>query len=266
MKNLQELNEELLSANKDLKERNTELLRSNNELTSFNYIASHDLQEPLRKIQVFISRIFEDKELVLSDKNKDYFNKMQISANRMQILIDNLLAYSKVNGTHKIFENVNLNFILDNVLNELAQTATIEDNKAIIKHAALPEIKGIPFQLKQLFTNLIDNALKYGHPERNTVIDIQSVVVEGKDIDDPRADKNKSYFNITFADNGMGFEQEYAEKIFALFQRLHDKQSFSGTGIGLAICKKVAENHAGFMSATSVLNEGATFSIYIPTL
>jgi hypothetical protein len=251
-------------ASKTLEDKNSELLRSNIELASFNHVASHDLQEPLRKIQMFISRIYDDKELNLSERNKDYFNRIQSSASRMQVLIDDLLAYSRVNGTDKIFERVDMNDILETVLYEMIQAQIIDEKKVKIKYAKLPDIQGIPFQLKQLFTNLIENSLKYSDPSRPPVIDIRSVVVTGTDVPNARADINRKYNKISVTDNGMGFEQEYAEKIFSLFQRLHDKLTFSGTGIGLAICKKVVENHHGFITAKGVPGKGATFEIYLP--
>ena len=250
--------------NKEIENKNAELIRSNIELASFNHVASHDLQEPLRKIQVFISRIFDDKELHLSERNMDYFKRMQSSANRMQILIDDLLAYSRVNGTDNTFEKTDLNLIIETVLNEFAQAQTIEEKNITINFSNLPEIGGIPFQLKQLFTNLIGNSLKYNDVNRPLIINIQATVVDGNEIPNANIDANKKYNKITVSDNGLGFEQEYAEKIFTLFQRLHDKQTFSGTGIGLAICKKVVENHHGFIVATGTPNEGATFDIYIP--
>lgn len=251
-------------ATQELDNKNIELIRSNIELASFNHVASHDLQEPLRKIQLFISRIFDDKELNLSERNMDYFKRMQSSANRMQILIDDLLAYSRVNGTDNTFEKTDLNLIIETVLNEFAQAQTIEEKNAIINYDNLPEVNGIPFQLKQLFTNLIGNSLKYNDANRATIINIQSSIANGNDIPNTTIDANKKYHKITINDNGLGFEQEYAEKIFTLFQRLHDKQTFSGTGIGLAICKKVVQNHNGFIIATGTPNQGATFDIYLP--
>lgn len=266
MKNLQELNEKLLLANKELEERNLELLRSNTELTSFNYIASHDLQEPLRKIQLFISRIFDDNDHNLSEKNQAYFYRIQASANRMQVLIDDLLAYSRTNIIDKKFDKVDLNIVVQNVINELAQSQSVEEKNAIVNYTSLPTIQGISFQIKQLFSNLIDNAIKYCEPNRQPIINISSTVVHGKNIVDVNADQQKKYYKISVADNGMGFEEEYAEKIFMLFQRLHHKQAFSGNGIGLSICKKVVENHLGFITVNSKSNQGTTFSIYIPTL
>lgn len=251
-------------ASKTLEDKNSELLRSNIELASFNHVASHDLQEPLRKIQMFISRIYDDKELNLSERNKDYFNRIQSSASRMQVLIDDLLAYSRVNGTDKIFERVDMNDVLETVLYEMMQAQIIDEKKVKIKYGRLPDVQGIPFQLKQLFTNLIGNSLKYSDPSRPPVIDIRSVMVSGAEVPNAKADSKRKYNKISVSDNGMGFEQEYAEKIFSLFQRLHDKLTFSGTGIGLAICKKVVENHHGFIAANGVPGEGATFEIYLP--
>lgn len=264
MKPLEEFNEQLLQENKELREKNQELTRSNTELASFNYIASHDLQDPLRKIQLFISRIHDDKELILSDKNQDYFRRLHTAANRMQLLIDNLLSYSKINGNNNSYESVNLNDIIENVMSELIHLHFSEQEDVVINYNRLPIIKGIPFQLKQLFTNLLENSIKYHQPGKTPVIDIHAVMVTGKDFSKDSTLENKRYHAISLKDNGIGFEQQYAEKIFALFQRLHDKQSYSGTGIGLAICKKVVENHNGFITATSIPNEGSTFTIYIP--
>jgi len=251
-------------ASKHLEDKNTELERSNVELASFNHVASHDLQEPLRKIQLFISRIFNDQELNLSEKAEEYFKKIQLSANRMQILIDDLLSFSRLSNADKIFVETDLNKIIDSVLQEFEQTQTIEEKNAIINYENLPQVRGIPFQLKQLFTNLIANSLKYSAPDRSPIIDIQSTIVNAADITAIETDNHAKYYKISIADNGMGFEQEYAEKIFTLFQRLHDKQAYSGTGIGLAICKKTVENHHGYITATGIPNQGSVFNIYLP--
>lgn len=251
-------------ASKSLENRNIELLRSNVELASFNHVASHDLQEPLRKIQLFISRIFDDEELEISEKNKNYFNKIQASAKRMQLLINDLLAYSSVNGTDKTLEKTDINEILETVLYELELAQTIEEKNAKISFSSLPTVNGISFQLKQLFTNLIGNALKYNKSGVYPIINISAEIINGEDVPNEFADDFKKYHKISITDNGMGFEQEYAEKIFTLFQRLHDKQTFSGTGIGLAICKKVVQNHQGFIEAKSKPNEGSTFIVYLP--
>lgn len=253
-------------ASKEIEKKNGELIRSNIELASFNHVASHDLQEPLRKIQLFISKILDEENLNLSERNMDYFLRMQASASRMQILINDLLAYSRVNGTDNTFEITDLNVIIETVLSELSQAQTIEEKNVTVNYKDLPEVNGIPFQLKQLFTNLIGNSLKYSNGDRAPIINIQATIADGKDIPNANVDANKKYNKISVSDNGLGFEQEYAEQIFTLFQRLHDKQTFSGTGIGLAICKKVVENHHGFIIATGKPDEGAIFDIYIPVL
>lgn len=251
-------------ASKNLENRNVELMRSNVELASFNHVASHDLQEPLRKIQLFISRIFDSNDLNLNEKNENYFKKIQASAKRMQLLITDLLAYSSINGTDKIFEETDLNEVIETVLYELELAQTIEEKNAVVNFSSLPIINGIPFQLKQLFTNLIGNALKYTESNVNPIINITAEIVDGEKVPSEYADKIKRYHKISIQDNGMGFDQEFAEKIFTLFQRLHDKKTFSGTGIGLAICKKVVQNHHGFIQAISKPNQGSTFIVYFP--
>lgn len=262
-------NKKLAYQNEEKEKRAEELLIINKELSAFTYIASHDLQEPLRKTQLFISRIFDSTEQTLSEKNMDYFKRIQASANRMQVLINDILDYSRVTEeTEKTekFKKADLNSIVQNVLHELTLAETIEETKTNVIYGKLPEIQGIPFQLKQLFTNLINNSIKYRAPGRAPVIDIQSSVVNGADIENTNANASKEYYKITVADNGIGFEQQYAERIFTLFQRLHDKQAFSGTGIGLTICKRITENHNGFITATGIPNQGATFAIYFPVV
>ncbi len=265
--------EELIIANKELafqniekEKRAEELLATNEELSAFTYIASHDLQEPLRKTQLFISRILDDKELALNERSKDYFNRIQISANRMQLLINDLLAYSRITETKESLSNINLNDIIQNVLLEPTLIQTIEATNTTVNYSNLPTIQGVSFQLEQLFTNLIINSIKYSDTNRSPVINIKCKLVESTDVHDERADPAKKYYHISVSDNGIGFEQQYAEKIFMLFQRLHDKQTFSGTGIGLTICKKIVENHNGFISAKSISNYGTTIDIYLPTI
>ncbi len=257
-------NKELAFQNEEKEKRAIELTIANKELSSFTYIASHDLQEPLRKTQLFISRILDDKEQVFTEKNMDYFKRMQVSSKRMQMLINDLLAYSKVNEPDKELIKIDLNDVIDNLLEELTLVQTIEETNTTINYDSLPKIKGIIFQLEQLFTNLITNAIKYSEPTRAPIITIKSVIVKGSEIINEKANPTKKYYKITVSDNGIGFEPEYAEKIFILFQRLHDKQTYSGTGIGLTICKKIAENHNGFITATSVPGQGSTFAVYFP--
>jgi len=247
---------------KSIEDKNAELQAINKELASFNHIASHDLQEPLRKIQTFISKIQEDDLERISEKGKEYFSRVRISANRMQQLISDLLTYSHVNKSDKLFESTDLNSILKVVLEEL--NPTLEEKKGHVETGDLPTVKVIPFQFEQLFTNIIENSLKYSKPDIHPEISISSSVVNGNDIPEAKESKYRKYHKITISDNGIGFDPKYASTIFTLFQRLHDKAEYTGTGIGLAICKKIVENHNGIISAEGHLNEGSSFHIYIP--
>ncbi|WP_333877709.1 sensor histidine kinase [Flavobacterium sp.] len=255
-----DVTDEVLSS-LSLEQQNLELEASNKELLAFNYVASHDLQEPLRKIQTFISRLSDKEYDNLSDNGKEYINRILSSAERMRILIDDLLQYSRANKTEKVFEKVNLNDLLENAKVDLAQS--IEEKSAVIEHESLPKMTVIPFQIQQLFINLIGNSLKYSKDNvpPNIKISCQKVTAT-EETQIPKNTKDK-FYKITFEDNGIGFEQEYAEKIFILFNRLHNKNDYAGTGIGLAICKKIVENHRGFIFAKGEPNIGATFTIYL---
>jgi PAS domain S-box-containing protein len=252
---------QLEEINQTLELKNKELENSNAELASFSYVASHDLQEPLRKIQAFSSRIIETEKL--SDKTQDYFNRIIAAGERMQNLILALLDFSRTNTTEVILEPCDLNTIIEESKSDLH--LSILEKQAIIEHENLPTINGVYIQLSQLFTNLIDNALKYSRPEIKPHIRITASIIEGKIIEHTSASKQTKYHAIQFADNGIGFEKEYENKIFELFQRLHHKNEYSGTGIGLAIVKKIVINHNGFIIAEGKPNIGSTFTIYIPT-
>ncbi len=245
-----------------LEEKNHELERSNKELESFNYLASHDLQEPLRKILTFISRILEIEGPNLSNTTKDYLARMQSSATRMQKLIDYLLMYSRTNRANQVFEEVDLNAILENTKQELS--LVIEEKKAAISSSHLPVIWGIAQQLQQLFINLISNSIKYSRENIPPVIQVKSEIASGTEINGGLIEKPKNYYKISFADNGIGFEQEYADSLFLLFHRLHDKSEYSGSGIGLSICKKIVENHFGEITAEGRPDAGATFTVFLP--
>jgi signal transduction histidine kinase len=248
-------------ASLSLEQQNIELEASNKELLAFNYVASHDLQEPLRKIQTFVSRLSDKEYTNLSDSGKEFIDRINASVNRMRILIDDLLQYSRANKTEKVFEKVNLNDLLENAKFDLAQS--IEEKNAIIQSEELPSMTVIPFQIQQLFINLIGNSLKYSKQNVVPKIKISSKkVVALEDEQIPKNTKDK-FYKITFEDNGIGFEQEYAEKIFVLFNRLHNKNEYAGTGIGLAICKKIVENHKGFIFAEGKPNKGSIFTIYL---
>ena len=245
-----------------LEERNLELERNNKELSSFNYVASHDLQEPLRKIQTFISRL-EDKEAAsLSEKGILYLDRIKKAATRMRLLIDDLLQFSRTNKSEEAFEVTNMNIMLESAKQELAEMISEKDAK--ITADAIPMITVIPFQIQQLFTNLIGNSIKYSKKNTPPIITISYSKVKADDVLKLKKPKYNYYHKIVFTDNGIGFEQEYAENIFVLFNRLHNKNEYSGTGIGLSICKKIVENHQGYIFAEGKINEGAIFEVFLP--
>jgi signal transduction histidine kinase len=243
--------------------RSAELVIANQELESFNYISSHDLQEPLRKIQVFASRLIADESQNLSAKGKDYVFRMQDAANRMQALIADLLAYARTTSSERKFEITDLNTVLVSVKRDLADI--LAEKNAIIEVAEMCHARVIPFQFHQLLENIIGNALKFAKSDLPPHIVIRSRIIKGSEWNSLKLLPEKEYCHITIADNGIGFEPQYKDHIFQLFKRLHDKEKIKGTGIGLSIVKKIVDNHSGLIIATSELNKGATFDIYIPT-
>lgn len=250
--------------NEILQAKNLELERSNAELESFNYIASHDLQEPLRKIQAFSERILTKEANNFSTFSQDYFRRINAAAARMQNLIDALLSYSRANSSNISGEPTNLNVLLSEVLEDLQEQ--ILDKNARVHFSTLPVLNIVSIQIHQLFINLIGNALKYSKPGIIVEINIIATMMNGKDIADPNAVASLNYWKISITDNGIGFEQQYDKKIFELFQRLHGSSDYIGTGIGLAICKKIMRNHQGFISAIGIPDTGAIFNIYFPIL
>jgi signal transduction histidine kinase len=247
---------------KQLEDMNRELTKMNEELTSFAYVSSHDLQEPLRKIQMFSKRIMEKEVHVLSDEGKNFFQRMDNAANRMQLLINDLLTYSRTNTSQKHFEKTNLNLLITEVKQELYER--ISATGTIIACESLPELSIIPFQFKQLFTNLITNSIKFARTGVTPYIQISVEQIDGHTLEYPTANREKKYWHISVADNGTGFDPRFNEQIFGLFQRLHGRRDYEGTGIGLAIAKKVVENHSGFIAAEGKENEGATIHLYLP--
>ncbi|WP_207512984.1 hybrid sensor histidine kinase/response regulator [Longitalea luteola] len=245
-----------------LEDMNRELIKINEELTSFAYVSSHDLQEPLRKIQMFSKRILEKEINSLSEEGKNFFLRMDNAANRMQLLINDLLTYSRTNTSQKQFQKTSLNDLIMDVKQELYERIMATDT--IIECEPLPELEIIPFQFKQLFTNLLANSIKFAKPGERPHISITSSLVDGSQINYPTADKEKRYWHIAFADRGTGFDPQFNEQIFGLFQRLHGRKEYEGTGIGLAIAKKVVENHNGIITAEGKENAGATIHIYLP--
>ncbi|MEO5674817.1 MAG: PAS domain S-box protein [Chitinophagales bacterium] len=257
------LTEDQMKTNaRNLELKNRELEKINEDLASFAYVSSHDLQEPLRKIQTFASRIVETELDNLSDSGKDYFSRMQAAAERMQNLIKDLLAYSRTNSTERKFEKTDLNTLVEEVKNDLKEV--IQEKNAIIETTNLCEANIIPFQFRQLMQNLISNSLKFAKPGKQPHIVIQDNIVLGSALRDKIPEPEKNYCHISVKDNGIGFDPKFRLRIFEVFQRLHGIDKYQGTGIGLAICKKIVDNHQGIITATSAPDEGATFDIYIP--
>jgi signal transduction histidine kinase len=245
-----------------------QLVLSNKELEQFAFIASHDLQEPLRKIQTFADLILEHQN-ELSDNAKNYFNRIQLAAQRMKVLIQNILDYSRTNNTERKFENTDLNTIVDEVKNEL--TEIIVEKKAVIEAVNLAEVYTNLSLFRQVMSNLILNALKFSRPGVAPHITIKSEMVDGVQLQkmmtgllQGKSLQVKMYCHISVCDNGIGFDSQYKDKIFEVFQRLHTKEIHTGTGIGLAIVKKIIDHHNGVIIASGEIDKGACFDIYIP--
>ncbi len=245
---------ELKRANEMLSRQNLELEQKNKELNSFTFVASHDLKEPLRKISIFSSRVIETEEPNLSPQGSDYLNKIAENSSRMQNLIDSILTYARAEK-EMAFTQTDLAEIAKNAITTLQET--IDEKEATVEYANLPAIAAIHEQMEQLFINLISNSLKYSKAGVKPHIRINA---------EKQTQTGATFWKISFADNGIGFDEAYKEKIFQIFQRLHTKDQYSGTGIGLAICKKIMDNHNGSISATSVPNEGAVFTVILPAV
>ncbi len=259
---MQELESQVKLRTNELEKFNQELERKNKELESFAYISSHDLQEPLRKIQIFSARIIEKENQALSETGKDNFMRMQNAANRMQTLINDLLVYSKTNITERKFEKTDLNKIIQEIKEDLSDE--LKEKQATIETTELCNINIIPFQFRQLMYNLIGNALKFSIPNTAALIKINCETAKGIHFNNVKLEPQKNYIRITVSDNGIGFEQQYSKKIFEVFQRLHGRSEYIGTGIGLSIVKRIVENHNGIITAESELGKGATFHIFLP--
>jgi PAS domain S-box-containing protein len=248
--------------NDELRQRNLDLKSLNDELSTFAFIASHDLREPLRKIQVFSQALVEIENGNLSDRGKEYFKRMTAAVDRMNNLIDSILAFSRTTASSKQIELLSLNDILLHVIHEYNDV--IEEKKVLVEHDALPDFTGNALQFTQLFQQIIGNSLKFQQGDVVPTIRITSEFLSGEEINDPYAIREKQYLKLEVTDNGIGFDQKYAGKIFQMFQRLHTLSEFPGTGMGLAICKKIVENHGGFMVAKSNPGDGAVFTCYFP--
>ena len=258
-------NHELAFQNEEKEKRAAELVMANKELQLFLNISSHDLQEPLRKIQMSASRITEEDYNGLTAKGRDHFMKMQDAARSMQTLIEDLLTYSRTNTEERKFETIDIVALMEDVRDELKEAF---DEKHAVLH--LPEscyiANVIPFQFKQLLHNIISNALKFSNPGVPPDIRIICDEVKGGDTLLESLQHDQAYHHIAISDNGIGFDPIYGEKIFEVFQRLYGKDTYKGTGIGLAIVKRIVENHNGEITATSEVQKGACFDIYIPVI
>jgi light-regulated signal transduction histidine kinase (bacteriophytochrome) len=259
---LRQRNADLRKAEKNLQEKNRELEQINNQLSSFAHIASHDLQEPLRKIQTFSNRLFDLEGAKFSDKGKEIHRRIYESSRRMENLIHDLLAYSKSNRNSEEIECVDLNLLFHEVVNELE--IKIGEKRAMISNLGLPALRVVRFQFHQLFLNLVGNAIKFSRSGIAPEVIVQNQVVDGDEVRNGLGCIDKNYHHITIKDNGIGFDPQQSEKIFEMFHRLHGRAKYEGTGIGLAICKKIVENHEGIIIAEGRVNEGATFHIYLP--
>lgn len=252
---MQRMNEELeaivAQRTAELAQANKELERSNKELEQFAYAASHDLKEPIRKIIIYSDFILQN-----SEKTGHYAMKVQEAAFRMNALMDDLLALSGTGGSNETFTEVDLNKILENV--KLDLELMLAQKQGTISAPLLPVIIGIPQQIQQLFYNLINNSLKYSKKDEPPHITITIEEVSGN------GSMNNDYLKLNFADNGIGFSPEYEEVVFNAFQRLHSRDAYPGSGIGLALCKKVVQNHSGVIRAKSIPDQGTVFTVLLP--
>lgn len=245
-----------------LKVRTEELLRSNTELEQFAYIASHDLQEPLRKVQAFGDMLTNQYRDVLGDEGRDYLQRMQGAAKRMQGLINDLLNYSRIMTRAQPFVSVNLTDVARLVLADLE--TRIQDTGGRVELEPLPTLEGDPTQMRQLLQNLIGNSLKYHRANVPPVVKVQCRLLPLGDRAFPSQGAPIQFCEMMVEDNGIGFEQKYVDRIFAPFERLHGRSEYEGTGMGLAICRKIVERHGGTITARSVPNQGSTFVVSIP--
>lgn len=230
---------------------------SNQELTDFASVAAHDLQEPLRKIQSFSDRLKTRAKDELKPESLEYVDRIQSSAQRMQILINDLLSYSRVTTQAQPFSLVSLNQVATQVISDLE--IRLEQSKGSVEFKDLPSIEADPTQMHQLFQNLISNALKFSKPEVPPVVKIEAKVFDQSPLGHPGP-----ACQITIKDNGIGFDEKYLDRIFTIFQRLHGRHEYEGTGIGLAVCRKIVDRHRGAITAASSPGQGATFIVTLP--
>jgi light-regulated signal transduction histidine kinase (bacteriophytochrome) len=246
---LADTNHELGEANAALERRAKELIRSNEDLEQFASIASHDLQEPLRKVRTFTQRLTETEATRLSDHGRDYLTRADGAAERMQRLIEDLLKFSRVSTQARSFVEVDLEQVAQTAIEDLSQQ--IEDAHAVVRIGPLPAIQADPLQMGQLLQNLISNALKFRRDGVDPEIDVSATETRG-------------WVDLRISDNGIGFDSRYSQRIFRVFERLHGRTEYPGTGIGLALCRKIADRHGGSIEAHGELGVGAVFTVTLP--
>lgn len=238
---------------KQVEENTEELRRSNDDLLHFAHIVSHDLKEPVRKIKFFNNLLKNETHDFLKEKSKKYFNKLDQTAQRMQNIIEGILAYSTINKSIQNVEKINLNAIFDNIKTDLE--LIIKEKEAILIIRQLPDIEGALILIHQLFYNLIQNALKFSKPDQPPRVTIKSSVINDNDSD---------FLKIVIKDNGIGLDPIYAERIFNDFERLHSKDEYEGNGLGLSLCRKIVKRHNGTISASGKKDNGAEFTVTLP--
>jgi PAS domain S-box-containing protein len=246
----------------NLEEKIRDLDRSNKELEEFAYVASHDMNEPLRKITTFIERLESKYKTELGPDGKLYLTRIAAAVDNMRHLIDTLLEFSRTARSNQPFAPVDLNGIVKDVQTDLE--LKIEETATTLHIEVLPALDAIPSQMKQLFDNLLNNSIKFKKAGVPPVITIRCFRLSRRQKEQHHLDGSITWFRIDFADNGIGFEPEYNQRIFQIFQRLHGKTEYPGSGIGLAICKKIIDQHKGLIYATGEPDNGATFSIILP--
>jgi PAS domain S-box-containing protein len=246
----------------ELEQANMQLYRSNEDLQQFAHVASHDLKEPVRKIKTFGSRLKEEFEANMPETSRLYLSKIETAADRMYAMIEGVLRYSTLSATELVKEPVYLSQTLKSIETDLE--VLIAEKKALIKYNDLPVLEGSPILLYQLFYNLINNSLKFSKANETPIISISTMQPQQADLANGHLDASKQYVKLIVKDNGIGFEQSEAEKIFGSFTRLNSKDKYEGTGLGLSLCKKIVERHKGSIVARSTENEGASFIILLP--
>jgi PAS domain S-box-containing protein len=257
-----EASEKLRKAKDILESKNQQLQRSNDELEQFAFVASHDLQEPIRKIATFSNKLLTRSKDSFSDETTTYLKRIHKSTVRMYELINGLLHYSRIARENNQFSKVSLQNIMSNVLIDF--DLKIQQKRAVIQFDNLPEIDAVPIQMRQLFSNLISNSLKFARKDVPPVIQIAASMLDEEQKKFYHLNLKTDYIILFYVDNGIGFDQVYAEKVFELFQRLHERNQYDGSGIGLSICRKIITNHHGLIYAFSEIDKGVTFQIILP--